>query len=75
MFQRTRIREKYQLQGSIGGDCAKAYCCGPCTLIQDEREVKDREDERRRFAGPSNGAVGGSGYKKTETMVYGRVDL
>lgn len=73
MLQRTRIREKYQLQGSITDDCCKAYCCGPCTLIQDEREVNDREDEKRRFAGPGGGGV--PGYKKQETMVYGRVDL
>lgn len=75
MFQRTRIREKYQLKGSLANDCGKAYCCGPCTLIQDEREVTHREDERRRFAGPSDGAVGDGGYKRQETMVYGRVDL
>lgn len=74
MLQRTRIREKYQLRGSITDDCCKAYCCGPCTLIQDEREVNDREDEKRRFAGPGSGGVPG-GYKKQETMVYGRVDL
>lgn len=75
MLQRTRIREKYQLQGSITDDCCKAYCCGPCTLIQDEREINDREDQKRRFAGPSNSGVPSGVYKKQETMVYGRVDL
>ncbi|KAH0607196.1 uncharacterized protein H6S33_003184 [Morchella sextelata] len=74
MLQRTRIREKYQLEGSIANDCGKAYCCGPCTLIQDEREVTKREDERSRFAGPSKDMNVG-GYKKTQTMVYGRVDV
>ncbi|KAL7266840.1 hypothetical protein RUND412_010595 [Rhizina undulata] len=72
VFQRTRIREKYRLEGSLGSDCTKAYCCVMCTLVQDDREVRDREDELRRFAGPGSGAVGDAGYKRTEGMVYGR---
>ena len=57
----------------MGSDCLNAYCCSCCTLIQDEREVRDREDERRKFAGPGNGAVGSvEGYKKPDTMDYGR---
>lgn len=41
-----------------------------CTLVQDEREVTHREDERRRFAGPGSGVVGDGGYRR-ETMIYG----
>lgn len=52
-------------------DCGKAYCCVMCTLVQDDREVTDREDERRRFAGPGSGIVGDRGYKR-ETMIYER---
>ncbi|CAZ85350.1 unnamed protein product [Tuber melanosporum] len=70
-LQRTRIREKYRLEGSLASDCGKAYCCVMCTLVQDEREVRDREDERRRFAGPGSGVVGDGGYRRQETMVYG----
>jgi len=72
MLQRTRIRENYRLQGSAFSDCCKAYCCVMCTLVQDDREVAHREDERRRFAGPGNGAVGdGRGYQRSGAMVYG----
>lgn len=54
------------------GDCMRAYCCSCCTLIQDEREVMEREDEKRRFAGPGGGAVGQDGYRKSEGMTYPR---
>ncbi|RPA98094.1 PLAC8-domain-containing protein [Choiromyces venosus 120613-1] len=73
-LQRTRIREKYRLEGSLASDCGKAYCCVMCTLVQDEREVRDREDERRRFSGPGSGVVGEGGYRRQETMVYGSRD-
>lgn len=69
-LQRTRIRENYRLQGSVASDCAKAYCCAFCTLIQDDREVNHREDERRRFAGPGSGVVGDGGYRRQPTMSY-----
>ena len=70
MIQRARVRDHYQLQGSVGGDCIKAYCCVSCTLVQDDREVKHREDEKRRFAGPGSGVVGDSGYRRQPTMTY-----
>ncbi|KAF8425200.1 PLAC8 family-domain-containing protein [Tirmania nivea] len=71
-LQRTRIRENYRLEGTVCGDCMRAYCCSCCTLIQDEREVMEREDERRRFAGPGSGVVGQEGYKRSEGMTYPR---
>jgi len=73
MFQRSRIRENYKLEGSLPGDCARAYCCIACTLVQDDREVRDREDERRRYAGPGSGVVGDAGYRRQGGMVYGGV--
>ncbi|KAF3151517.1 hypothetical protein TWF225_007346 [Orbilia oligospora] len=72
MLQRTRIRELYQIKGSPIGDCAKSYYCPVCTLVQDEREIKEREDEKRRCAGPGSGVVGEQGYKKPEKMAYQR---
>lgn len=69
-LQRSRIRENYRLEGSVANDCMKAYCCSCCTLIQDDREVALREDERRRFAGPGSGVVGGDGYRRQPTMAY-----
>lgn len=70
-LQRGRIREKYHLEGTLMSDCGKAYCCVMCTLVQDEREVSDREDERRRNAGPGSGVVGETGYRRQGSMVYG----
>ncbi|KAI5843710.1 PLAC8 family-domain-containing protein [Tricharina praecox] len=69
-LQRSRIRENYRLEGSIANDCMKAYCCSCCALIQDDREVAHREDERRRFAGPGSGVVGDGGYRRQPTMMY-----
>ncbi|EPS36118.1 hypothetical protein H072_10442 [Dactylellina haptotyla CBS 200.50] len=72
MLQRTRIRELYHIKGSPIGDCAKSYYCPLCVLVQDEREIREREDERRRCAGPGSGVVGEQGYKKPEKMSYQR---
>lgn len=70
-LQRTRIRNHYHLRGSLAGDCVKAYCCVGCTLVQDEREVVQREEERRRFAGPGySGVVAEEGYQRVQGMVY-----
>ena len=54
-IQRTRVRRLYDINGGITDDCAKCFCCC-CVLMQDEREVKGREERARRFAGPSSGA-------------------
>ena len=55
-IQRTRIRKLYHLEGSFGTDCLKACCCCCCVIMQDEREVRDREELLRRHAGPATGA-------------------
>ncbi|KAF3929328.1 hypothetical protein AA313_de0209423 [Arthrobotrys entomopaga] len=72
MLQRTRIREEYKIKGSPIGDCARSYYCPLCVLVQDEREIREREDERRLCAGPGSGVVGEQGYKKPEKMAYQR---
>lgn len=41
MMQRTNVREQRGIKGSEGGDCILAYCCGCCTLIQEEKELSD----------------------------------
>jgi Cys-rich protein (TIGR01571 family) len=69
-LQRDRIRDKYQLEGSIASDCAKAFCCSCCVLIQDDREVNHREKDKRRFEGPGSGVVGDQGYRRQPTMTY-----
>ncbi|MCJ1460792.1 hypothetical protein MMC28_011174 [Mycoblastus sanguinarius] len=55
-IQRTRIRKIYHLEGGVGTDCVKAFCCCCCVIMQNEREVRDREELIRRHAGPATGA-------------------
>ena len=64
-IQRARIRKLYHLEGSLGIDCLKACCCCCCVIMQDEREVRDREELIRRHAGPATGA-----YVAPEGMTY-----
>lgn len=64
-IQQTRIRKLYHLNGSIGNDCIKSLCCCCCVLMQNEREVRSREELIRRHAGPAIGA-----YISLGTMVY-----
>jgi hypothetical protein len=64
MLQRTRIRHIYKLEGSVCGDALRGCCCCCCTSIQNEREMKEREENSRRFAGPSDV------YGKKEVMNY-----
>ncbi|KAL5119987.1 hypothetical protein ACEQ8H_002085 [Pleosporales sp. CAS-2024a] len=66
MLQRTRIRHAYKLAGSLGSDLIKACCCCCCVAVQNEREVKLREEASRRWAGPASTDV----YTRTGGMVY-----
>ncbi|KAM4651460.1 cornifelin homolog B-like [Discoglossus pictus] len=40
---RTGIRERYNIQGSICDDYVCLTFCGPCTLCQMARELKNRK--------------------------------
>ncbi|KAL9076902.1 MAG: hypothetical protein Q9161_000535 [Pseudevernia consocians] len=64
-IQRARVRKLYHLEGSFGADCLKACCCCCCVIMQDEREVRDREELIRRHAGPATAA-----YVAPEGMIY-----
>ena len=66
MVQRTRLRHMYKLEGSVLGDCARAVCCCCCVAVQNEREVKGREDAKRQWAGPVSTDV----YKSPPQMKY-----
>jgi Cys-rich protein (TIGR01571 family) len=66
MFQRTRIRHAYKLPGNIASDLLKGCCCCCCVAIQNEREVKDREESSRRWAGPASTDV----YTAPSQMLY-----
>ncbi|KAF2706015.1 PLAC8-domain-containing protein, partial [Pleomassaria siparia CBS 279.74] len=67
-LQRTRLRHAYKLRGSIGSDLLKGCCCCCCVAVQNEREMKDREENARRFAGPASTET--EVYTKTGQMVY-----
>ncbi|KZF26946.1 PLAC8-domain-containing protein [Xylona heveae TC161] len=69
-IQHTRIRRLYNIKGSTTGDCLCACCCIPCTLIQDEVEVRSREEGIRRWAGPASSAGGASAYVPPTKMTY-----
>ncbi|RYO64538.1 hypothetical protein AA0116_g3649 [Alternaria tenuissima] len=66
MLQRTRIRRAYKLDGSFGSDLLKGCCCCCCVTVQNEREVKHREEVSRRWAGPASTDA----YTRTGGMVY-----
>jgi len=46
VMQRSDIRSKYNLEGSMLTDCLRACCCGCCDLIQQEKEAAFREAEK-----------------------------
>jgi hypothetical protein len=46
-LQRTRIRVTYGIKGSIGNDLALSFFCRPCTLMQNDREVRAREGDQK----------------------------
>ncbi|KAJ5107219.1 hypothetical protein N7456_003894 [Penicillium angulare] len=49
-IQRRRTRKAYGIPGDTGSDCVRSTCCCCCTLIQNEKEIVKREDNRSRVA-------------------------
>ncbi|KAF7907730.1 uncharacterized protein EAF01_005316 [Botrytis porri] len=43
LIQRARIRAQYRILGSMGNDVIKSCFCGPCVMMQHDREVRARE--------------------------------
>jgi Cys-rich protein (TIGR01571 family) len=58
MMKRTEIRERYGIKGSGCGDCCVSFWCLCCTLIQQDKEVRDRERARGAMIG-----VDATGYQ------------
>ena len=56
----------YKLEGGLVGDCVKGACCCCCVAVQNEREVKTREEAARRWAGPASSDV----YGREGAMKY-----
>ncbi|KIM38033.1 hypothetical protein M413DRAFT_448072 [Hebeloma cylindrosporum] len=44
MAQRTSIRGRYNIKGGGCSDCCSAYCCTPCELTQESRELQLEEE-------------------------------
>lgn len=69
MMQRMRVRRMYKLDGGCADDVLKGCCCCCCVSVQNEREVREREENNRRWAGPASTevytspAAGGMVYK------------
>ncbi|KAM0790535.1 hypothetical protein ACM66B_003405 [Microbotryomycetes sp. NB124-2] len=43
LIQRGNLRERYNIQGSGGADCCTSFCCLPCSLEQQKRELQREE--------------------------------
>ncbi|KAB8234549.1 PLAC8 family-domain-containing protein [Aspergillus alliaceus] len=68
--QHRRTRKAYGIPGDIVSDCVRATCCTCCTLIQDENEIRKREEERASTA-RTTGAALVSPYFAPPQMSYG----
>lgn len=68
-IQHTRTRKAYGIQGDIASDCVRATCCTCCTLIQDEKEIQKREEQRNQAA-LERGATLLSPYMAPGPMTY-----
>jgi Cys-rich protein (TIGR01571 family) len=65
-LQRTRIRRAYKIEGGVVGDVLRGCCCCCCVVVQNEREVRGREEVSARWAGPASREV----YERAGGMVY-----
>ncbi|KAF2743570.1 PLAC8-domain-containing protein [Sporormia fimetaria CBS 119925] len=65
-LQRTRVRHAYKIAGSLSRDIVVGCCCCCCVAVQNEREVRTREESASRRMGPA----GGMGYSAPEMMMY-----
>jgi Cys-rich protein (TIGR01571 family) len=47
MCARSQVRERYDIRGSGGEDCANSWALYPCALHQEERELELEENAMR----------------------------
>ena len=45
LMNRGDMRAKYNLTGNGCKDCLCACCCGPCDLMQQDKEAEHREEQ------------------------------
>lgn len=43
MGVRGNLRNRYRIEGGGCGDCCTAWCCAPCELTQESRELELEE--------------------------------
>ena len=56
LLQHSRVGRAYKLNTSLKSSCLKSFCCCCCVLMQDEREIRDREESIRQQQGLANTA-------------------
>lgn len=66
---RGRVRHSYDIEGGVSEDFIEGCCCCCCAIIQSEREVRIREQQKGRWAGPSSG-LNLDSYQRVESMRY-----
>lgn len=71
-IQHVRVRRSYDIHGSIPSDCVRATCCTCCTLVQDEREIKLREETARQTATGVAGTMVSVPYATPGPMAFDR---
>lgn len=49
MMQRSDIRAKYNLEGTMMEDCVRSFFCSCCSLVQMEKETAHREEESKKL--------------------------
>jgi len=57
-MNRGRIRKKYHIEGNPCTDCLASFCCTCCDLIQQDKQVKGKEQ------------MAPAGYQKPPAMIY-----
>lgn len=63
-FSRGRVRRAYGIDGGTASDCIEGCCCCCCTLVQSDREICAREEDRM------NGIGARRAYQPQASMVY-----
>ncbi|KAF2998290.1 hypothetical protein E8E13_007262 [Curvularia kusanoi] len=71
LMNRGDIRNKYSLTGNGCKDCLCACCCAPCDLVQQDKEVKHREEQGKPLL-DQPGRADGMNYKPQWERVHGQ---
>ena len=49
---RANVRTRYSIRGDALGDCLTSWCCQPCALTQERREIELEENSFEGFSRP-----------------------